>query len=67
MQSAAARLIVLHERAELTKSHDDILQSIVHMHCNRLVGRASATEELALSLLLRSLEQAPVVLQIDAA
>ena len=48
---------------ELGKPRATILQSVVHMHCNRLAGSDRSVEERAVGLLLRtreSLRQAPL-------
>ena len=61
---AAARLVELEERGELTKSRDAILHSIVHLHCNRVAGNDWGLEERALGVLLRtcrSLKEAPLL------
>jgi lantibiotic biosynthesis protein len=52
----------LDKQRELTKARESILPSIVHMHCNRLVGADRTIEERALGLLLRvrqSLKESP--------
>jgi hypothetical protein len=61
---ATARLTELGERGELTKSRDTILNSIIHVHCNRLAGNDGGLEERALGVLLRtrrSLKEAPLL------
>lgn len=61
---AAARLVELDGRGELTKSRDAILHSVVHMHCNRVAGNDWGLEEQALGVLLRtcrSLKEAPLL------
>jgi thiopeptide-type bacteriocin biosynthesis protein len=61
---AAARLVELEARGELTKSRDAILHSIVHLHCNRVAGNDWGSEERALGVLLRtcrSLKEAPLL------
>jgi thiopeptide-type bacteriocin biosynthesis protein len=62
--SVLGRLANLEKRGELSKPRASILQSIVHMHCNRLVGTDRSMEERVLGLLFRaheSLERAPLV------
>lgn len=58
----AKRLATLEDSGELNQRRDVILHSIIHMHCNRLVGADRSIEERALGLLLRvhqSLDKAP--------
>jgi thiopeptide-type bacteriocin biosynthesis protein len=57
------RLADLARRAELSRPTDDLHGSLVHMHCNRLLGVDRAAETRALALLLRtseSLHEAPL-------
>ncbi len=59
----AKRLGDLEDRGELNQKRDIILQSVVHMHCNRLAGADRSIEDRALGLLLRvyqSLAKAPL-------
>ncbi|MDE2365434.1 MAG: lantibiotic dehydratase [Betaproteobacteria bacterium] len=59
----AKRLDALESRGELNQKRDVILQSVIHMHCNRLAGADRSIEERALGLLLRvhqSLAKAPL-------
>ncbi len=59
----AQRLAELAAGGRLTKPWDDICQSLVHMHCNRLLGRGAPAEPRVLGLALRtreSLERAPL-------
>ena len=58
------RLATLEDRGELNQGRTIILQSIIHMHCNRLAGADRNVEEQALGLLLRvhqSLKKAPIM------
>jgi thiopeptide-type bacteriocin biosynthesis protein len=58
----AARFVELDDRGELIKPRGTILQSVVHMHCNRLADNDPTIEERALGVLLRarqSINQAP--------
>lgn len=60
--SVRHRLADLEKRGELGKPLARVLLSVVHMHCNRLVGADRRSEERVLGLLLRtheSLERAP--------
>lgn len=60
----ARRLHALEAAGELTQKIDIILQSVIHMHCNRLAGADRSMEDRALGLLLRtyqSLDKAPLV------
>ena len=62
LASVATRLAALVDSGGLGKSLDVLLQSVVHMHCNRLAGADRGLEERALGLLLRvrqSLKEAP--------
>ena len=61
----AKRLAELEGGGELNQKRDIILQSVIHMHCNRLAGADRSIEERALGLLLRvhqSLDKAPLSL-----
>ena len=49
----AARLAALDSQSALTTSRDAIAASLVHMHCNRLLGRQTP-EDVVLGLLLRT-------------
>lgn len=63
LASVAARFAALADNGSLGKPLDVILDSIVHMHCNRLAGAERGVEERALGLLLRvrqSLAKAPI-------
>jgi lantibiotic biosynthesis protein len=63
MASVAKRLATLAESGGLGKPLEVMLQSIVHMHCNRLAGADRSLEERALGLLCRvrqSLKEAPL-------
>lgn len=63
MAPLVIRLEALAAGGELTKPYDRICQSIVHMHCNRLLNGKPPSEQEVLGLLLRtreSLERAPV-------
>lgn len=58
----AERLRALERNGELTKPLDSIYPSLVHLHCNRLLGAELPTEQQVLGLLLRTregLERAP--------
>jgi lantibiotic biosynthesis protein len=64
LKVVADTFLELHEGRTLNKSRNSILESIVHMHCNRLAGNDVSIEERALSLLLRirrSLKEAPLI------
>lgn len=64
LASVAKRLATLAESGGLSKPLDVILQSVIHMHCNRLAGADRSLEERALGLLCRvrqSLKEAPLV------
>jgi thiopeptide-type bacteriocin biosynthesis protein len=52
----ASRLAELERRGELGKPRASILQSVVHMHCNRLAGSDRSIEERAVGLLARTRE-----------
>lgn len=59
----AQRLEALEAAGELTQKRDTILQSVIHMHCNRVAGADRSMEDRALGLLLRtyqSLDKAPL-------
>jgi len=43
-------------RGDLIKPLDAILDSMVHMHCNRLLGAGTTSEKIVLGLLLRTYE-----------
>jgi lantibiotic biosynthesis protein len=63
LASIAERFAMLTDRGSVGKNRDVILQSVVHMHCNRLAGADRGIEERALGLLLRvcqSLKEAPI-------
>lgn len=49
----AQRLGEVAASGELAAPVDDICQSLVHMHCNRLLGRPGPTEQQVLGLVLR--------------
>jgi lantibiotic biosynthesis protein len=60
----AARWAVLANRGELSESLAWIGRSLVHLHCNRLLGRDASMEQQTLGLLLRvtdGLARAPLV------
>jgi thiopeptide-type bacteriocin biosynthesis protein len=51
------------ERGELGQPKSKLFQSFVHLHCNRLLGNGSATEQQLIGLLLRTregLDKAPL-------
>ena len=51
------------ERGELAQPKNKLYQSFAHLHCNRLVGNSSATEQQLMGLLLRTregLDKAPL-------
>jgi thiopeptide-type bacteriocin biosynthesis protein len=51
------------ERGELDQPKSKLYQSFVHLHCNRLLGSSSATEQQLMGLLLRTregLDKAPL-------
>ena len=52
----AERLQAVERRGELGKPLDSIFLSLVHMHCNRLLGAGTASERTVLGLLLRTYE-----------
>lgn len=54
LRTAATQLVQLSECSELTRSFDDLMISLIHMHCNRLMGISPDLERKALSLLLRT-------------
>ena len=63
LEGPAQRLRELAAGGELAKPVDDICQSFVHMHCNRLLSRPAPTEQDVLGLALRAregLERAPL-------
>jgi thiopeptide-type bacteriocin biosynthesis protein len=63
LEGPAQRLAELAAGGELAKPIDDICQSFVHMHCNRLLSRPAPTEQHVLGLALRAregLERAPL-------
>ena len=63
LEGPAQRLGELADGGELAKPIDDICQSVVHMHCNRLLSRPGPTEQHVLGLALRAregLERAPL-------
>jgi thiopeptide-type bacteriocin biosynthesis protein len=69
LASAAARLDALVTSGGLGKPLDVLLQSVVHMHCNRLAGADRGLEERALGLLYRvrqSLREAPLTPSVVA-
>jgi thiopeptide-type bacteriocin biosynthesis protein len=51
------------DRGELAQPKSKLYQSFVHLHCNRLLGNSSATEQQLMGLLLRTregLDKAPL-------
>jgi thiopeptide-type bacteriocin biosynthesis protein len=56
LASVASRFAELERRKELSKPRASFVQSIVHMHCNRLAGSDRSIEERALGLLARTRE-----------
>jgi thiopeptide-type bacteriocin biosynthesis protein len=63
LAAPAQRLRALSAAGELTKPLERIFQSLVHVHCNRLLGGEPPTEQHVLGLLLRTregLERAPL-------
>ncbi len=55
-EEVAELLSVLERRSALSNHRVDIWQSLLHMHCNRALGRDRADEQLALGLMLRARE-----------
>jgi len=63
LTSIAQRLHALEATGEFNQKLEVILQSVIHMHCNRLAGPDRSMEDRALGLLLRvhqSLDKAPL-------
>jgi thiopeptide-type bacteriocin biosynthesis protein len=63
LASVAKRLAALVDGSDLGRPLPTILESVIHMHCNRLAGADPGLEERALGLLLRvgqSLKAAPL-------
>jgi class I lanthipeptide synthase len=63
LASVAKRLAALVDGSDLGRPLPTILESVIHMHCNRLAGADRGLEERALGLLLRvgqSLKAAPL-------
>lgn len=52
----AARLKAWAERENLTKSLPGFYANVIHMHCNRLLGRDRAMESKTLGLFFRTRE-----------
>ena len=62
LEPLGTRLRALHDAGRLTAPAGALLRSLVHMHCNRLLGTEAPREERALRLARRaveSLERAP--------
>ena len=63
LEPVAKRFAALEDRGELNQTRNVVLQSVIHMHCNRLAGVDRNIEEQSLGLLLRvhqSLKKAPL-------
>lgn len=56
IEPLAARFDELAARGDLWQSKSRIARSLVHLHCNRLLGSGSPTEQHVLGLLLRTRE-----------
>ena len=54
LASRAQKLIQLELSGSLDKPLEEIIQSVVHMHCNRVAGRVMGVDEQVLALLART-------------
>lgn len=67
LASTGRQLQILDQNGELSRSLPLLLRSVVHMHCNRLLGRDRETERLVLGLLSRTRESLAIAPAVQGA